>query len=83
MKRGNKDGVKARLGSRLVYWRKGIPMLGYELAALIGISQGSLSDIENNKSLPSAITLAKFHQRTNLNILWLLLEEEPMENPDS
>ena len=36
------------------------------------ISQGSLSDIKNCKSLPSADTIAKLYQHTNLNIIWLL-----------
>jgi transcriptional regulator with XRE-family HTH domain len=44
----------------------------YQLAKLIRISQGSLSDIENCKSLPSADTIAKLYQHTNLNIICLL-----------
>ena len=36
------------------------------------ISQGSLSDIKNCKWLPSADTIAKLYQHTNLNIIWLL-----------
>jgi len=53
-------------------------MKAYQLAKLIHISQGSLSDIENNKSLPSADTIAKLYQHTNLNIIWLLLGKGPM-----
>ncbi|MCH7622943.1 MAG: diguanylate cyclase, partial [Nitrospinae bacterium] len=47
-------------------------MKSYELAKLITISQGSLSDIENNKSLPSADTISKIYLSTNINIVWLL-----------
>ncbi|GJL78952.1 MAG: hypothetical protein NPINA01_19410 [Nitrospinaceae bacterium] len=54
-------------------------MKSYELAKLIRISQGSLSDIENNKSLPSADTIAKIYQSTNINIIWLLTGKGPMK----
>lgn len=37
-----------------------------------------MSDIENNKSLPSADTIAKLYQHTDLNIIWLLTGEGPM-----
>ena len=48
------------------------------MAKLIKISQGSLSDIENNKSLPSADTISKLYLYSDLNILWLLLGKGPM-----
>jgi len=67
------------LGSRIRQWRKTLPLKSYELAKLISISQGSLSDIENNKSLPSADTLAKLYQYTNINIAWLLTGQGPMK----
>jgi len=51
----------------------------YELAKLISISQGSLSDIENNKSLPSADTISKFFLNTNINIIWLLTGKGAMK----
>lgn len=75
----NKTSKKIRLvGTRIREWRKMIPFKGYELAKVLKISQGSLSDIENNKSLPSADTIAKFHTNTNVNILWLLTGKGPM-----
>ena len=58
------------MGTRLREWRKTLPL---KLAKLIKISQGSLSDIENNKSLPSADTIAKLYLYSDLNIIWLLL----------
>lgn len=64
-------------------WRKTIPMKSYELAKLIKISQGSLSDIENEKSLPSADTIAKLYQFSNLNIVWLLTGKGPMTRDES
>ena len=60
------------LGDRLREWRRSVPLKSYELAKLISISQGSLSDIENNKSLPSADTISKIYLNTNINIIWLL-----------
>lgn len=67
-----KYGTAKNVGSRLREWRKTIHLKSYELARLIHISQGSLSDIENNKSLPSADTIAKLYQHTTINIIWLL-----------
>jgi transcriptional regulator with XRE-family HTH domain len=43
-----------------------------QLFRLIKVSQGSLSDLENDKSLPSATTLANLSIYTDLNIYWLL-----------
>ncbi len=67
-----KPGAAKYLGRRLREWRKTIPLKSFELAIIIKISQGSLSDIENDKSLPSADTLAKLYQYTNVNLIWLL-----------
>ena len=72
-----KSGTANFLGSRLRQWRKTLPLKSYELAKVIKISQGSLSDIENNKSLPSADTIAKLYQYTDINIIWLLTGEGP------
>ena len=43
-----------------------------EFAKLIGISQGSLSDIINGKSTPSALTLLKFAHNSTISINYLL-----------
>jgi len=67
-----KTGSAKFLGDRLREWRRSVPLKSYELAKLISISQGSLSDIENNKSLPSADTISKIYINTNANIIWLL-----------
>lgn len=42
---------------------------------LIGISQGSLSDIENEKTFPSADTFQKIIKNTDINAHWLLTGE--------
>lgn len=63
-------------GPRIRKWRKDIPMKAFELAKLIGLSQGSLSDIENGKSNPSAPTILRFIHHTNINIYWMLTGKE-------
>ncbi len=72
------SGAAKFLGQRLREWRKTLHLKSFELAKLIHISQGSLSDIENNKSLPSADTVTKLYQHTNINIIWLLTGKGPM-----
>ena len=42
------------------------------MSAKIKVSQGSLSDLENDKSLSSITTLANFSIYNDLNIYWLL-----------
>lgn len=44
----------------------------WRFAKIIGLSQGSLSDIIRGKSSPSALTLLKIDANTNINILELL-----------
>lgn len=65
-------------GKRLRAWRKSIPLKLMELSSLIKVSQGSLSDLENDKSLPSATTLANLSIYTDLNIYWLLNGRGPV-----
>lgn len=50
-----------------------------DFAKLIGISQGSLSDIENGKTKPSAETLASIVRNTDINAAWLLTDIGDME----
>lgn len=61
-------------GSRIRRWRKSKKpeMKSFHLAKLIKISQGSLSDIENGKSLPSAATIVGFIENTDINVRWML-----------
>lgn len=65
-------------GKRLKAWRKSVPLKLMQLSALIKVSQGSLSDLENDKSLPSATTLANLSTYTDLNIYWLLTGKGPV-----
>lgn len=63
------------VGARLRYWRKLSRLRLVDMAELINVSQGSLSDLENDKSLPSSGTLIGLCQKTELNICWLLTGE--------
>jgi transcriptional regulator with XRE-family HTH domain len=49
-----------------------------ELAPLIGISQGSLSDIENEKTKRSADTVVTIVRMTGVNPWWLLADQGGM-----
>lgn len=66
------------VGGRLKYWRKVSRLRLVDVASLIHVSQGSLSDLENDKSLPSAATLTGLCQKTDMNLYWLLTGEGSM-----
>ena len=66
------------VGKRLKSWRKHSMLKLVELSKMIRVSQGSLSDLEHDKSLPSAPTLANLCMFTDLNIYWLLTGSGPM-----
>jgi transcriptional regulator with XRE-family HTH domain len=74
----NPSGYPATVGGRLKYWRKVSRLRLVDVAALIQVSQGSLSDLENDKSLPSATTLTGLCQKTDMNLYWLLTGEGTM-----
>ncbi len=74
----NPPGRPATVGGRLKYWRKVSRLRLVDVAALIQVSQGSLSDLENDKSLPSATTLTGLCQKTDMNLYWLLTGEGSM-----
>ncbi len=83
--RAKTNGTDGLLGDRLRSWRKSIPLKGFQLAQKIGITGPALSELEKNRTLPSAGTLAKLARNSNLNILWLLTGEGDMyreESPD-
>jgi len=65
------DGLKT-VGQRLKFWRTRKGMKGNQLAKAIKISQGSLSEIENGKSMPSAQTIIKLMGQEGMDIAWLL-----------
>lgn len=64
------------IGQRLKEYRKikGIRTIT-RFSEIVGISQGSLSDIENEKTFPSADTMQKIARNTDVNLHWLLTGE--------
>jgi transcriptional regulator with XRE-family HTH domain len=71
------------VGKRLKSWRKHSMLKLVELSKKIRVSQGSLSDLENDKSLPSATTLANLCMFSDINIYWLLTGRGPMLRQES
>ncbi len=78
----NPSGNPATVGGRLKYWRKVSRLRLVDVATLIQVSQGSLSDLENDKSLPSAVTLTGLCQKTDMNLYWLLTGEGTMASKE-
>ncbi len=60
------------IGERLKYYREKKKLKVIDFSEMIGISQGTLSGLENNKSKPSTDTLASLVRHTDINIDWLL-----------
>lgn len=66
------------LGERIRIYREALGLKGKEFAAIIGISGGSLSDLENDKTKPKADTLESIVLKTDVNPMWLLTETGEM-----
>ena len=65
------------VGKRLRLWRKSSMLRLLDVEKMIGVSKGSLSGLENNKSLPSSRTLTQLCLKTDLNICWFLTGKGP------
>ena len=73
-----KAEINPEAGLRLRVWRKASGLKLQGLAEIVKVSQGSLSEIETGKSLPSTNTLVNLWSFTNVNIIWLLTGEGSM-----
>ena len=72
-------GTKLGIGKRLREYRNAVGIKNLtQLAKIIGISHGSLSDIENEKTSPHSETLQKIVRNTDINPRWLLIGKGPM-----
>lgn len=71
------------VGQRLRHWRKQASMTLMDLSKKIDISQSALSELENDNSLPSAVTLTNFCKKTGLDVCWLLTGEKRSPSPYS
>ena len=68
-----------KFGERIKKYRLYKGLKGIEFCKIIGISSGSFSDIENEKTKPSADTIASIVKNTDINPYWLLTGEGEME----
>jgi len=58
-----KISTKEFVGNEIRKWRKGKGLKSFELARIIGVSQGSMSDIETGKSFPAYTTWCSIHNK--------------------
>lgn len=66
------------LGDRLRKFRKSANKDVILFSKILGVSQASLSDYENNKTIISANAIIKLKQNTDINIEWFLTGEGEM-----
>lgn len=64
-------------GSRLQSYRMAKRLTGKQLADIIGISQGSLSELENGKREPSGKVFYGIAKNTDIDLNWLITGEGP------
>ncbi|EGD51952.1 helix-turn-helix domain protein [Thermoanaerobacter ethanolicus JW 200] len=64
------------IGERIKYARKKNNLTITALSKLTGLSVGNLSDLENNKSMPSSNALIKLKNALNVSIDWLLTGQQ-------
>lgn len=64
------------IGGNIKRLRKLHKMNQNEFSKKIGVSQGSLSDIESGKSKPSVDTVISIHNEFNCSLEWLLTGKE-------
>ncbi len=70
--------VETKLGQRLRKWHKLQTLTLTQLSNTLGVGIATLSDIENNKTVPSIETLARLYKNTDINIIWLMFKEGDM-----
>lgn len=66
------------IGKRIRFARKAKNLTLTDVNRLTGLSTGNLSELENDKFLPSANALIQFKNIFNISIDWILTGEEPI-----
>lgn len=61
------------IGARIKHVRKLRELSQVAFAQAIGISQGTLSELESNKFYPSVETLIQLNRKLDVDLNWLLL----------
>lgn len=67
------------IGSRLRYLRKKQHLTMKELHSLTGLSTGNISDMENDKYMPSVSSLIPLSKALHCSIDWLLLGDNEVQ----
>lgn len=65
------------IGQRIKQQRKKKGLTQPQIKELTGISSGTLSDIENEKTLPAALSLIKLSKALECTVDWILTGETP------
>ena len=66
------------VGERIRYARKTSNLTLTDVKNFTGLSTGNLSDLENDKFMPSANSLISFREVFNVSIDWILTGEAPI-----
>jgi len=66
------------IGQRIRYARKMNKLSLTDVKEITGLSTGNLSELENDKFMPSANALISFKKVFNVSIDWILTGEPPM-----
>lgn len=71
------------IGKRIRYARKSKNLTLTDIKKITGLSTGNLSELENDKFLPSANALIQFRRIYDVSIDWILTGEESLSNEDA
>lgn len=68
------------IGGKVKSIRKELELNQLEFSRILGISQGRLSEIEQDKTKPSAETLIEMKRKANVDLNWLLDDENKSDD---
>lgn len=68
------------VGEKIKSIRKINKLNQFEFSQIIGVSQGTLSELEKDKYKPSLETITALRLNFNVNLEWLLIEEYVSSN---
>ncbi|WP_138755502.1 helix-turn-helix domain-containing protein [Paenibacillus sinopodophylli] len=64
------------IGARIKHIRKSYGLNQVSFVQSLGISQGTLSELEKNKFNPSVETIIQLYEKFGVDLNWLLLGEK-------
>lgn len=71
------------IGERIRKIRKLNELNQVEFSSMIGVSQGTLSELEQNRYKPAIDTLMQIRDRFDTDLLWLLYGENQLSTKDT